>query len=190
MIDRDAEAADRHAAAGRLMRWTVEGSTPNCAASRRFDRLAEAHEVAPHVLAYHRSDCASDAVLTTGTFPSAVRWWASSVWRLLMAYEPTGTARPLSGKVEQRGNAAGDVRPQDKGPMSQAAGAVQDAYDKTVDAAVEGAQTVKGAAVAGHDFLKKFMEDYPHTTTAIALGIGLLIGYAAKRPPARRGWWD
>jgi ElaB/YqjD/DUF883 family membrane-anchored ribosome-binding protein len=59
-----------------------------------------------------------------------------------------------------------------------------------MDVAAEGAQTVKGAAVAGHDLLKKFMEENPHTTTAIALGIGLLIGYAVKRPPARRRWWD
>jgi uncharacterized protein YjbJ (UPF0337 family) len=108
-----------------------------------------------------------------------------------MADEAIGTVRTLGGKVEQRvGSAAGDARTQENGLMNQAAGAVQEAYGKTMDAAAEGAETVKGAAVAGHDFLKKFMEDYPHTTTAIALGIGLLVGYTAKRPPARRGWWD
>jgi uncharacterized protein YjbJ (UPF0337 family) len=113
------------------------------------------------------------------------------VWRLNMADEPMGTVRTLGGKVEQHvGSAAGDARTQEQGMMNQAAGAVQDAYEKTVDAAVEGAQTVKGAAVASHDFLKTFMEDNPHITTAIALGIGLLIGYTIKRQPSRRGWWD
>jgi hypothetical protein len=33
------------------------------------------------------------------------------------------------------------------------------------------------------------MEDNPHTTTVIALGIGLLIGYAAHRQPSRSSWW-
>jgi uncharacterized protein YjbJ (UPF0337 family) len=108
-----------------------------------------------------------------------------------MADEPIGTVRTLGGKVGQHvGSAAGDARTQEQGMMNQAAGAVQDAYEKTVDAAAEGAQTVKGAAVASHDFLKTFMEDNPHITTAIALGVGLLIGYTIKRQPSRRGWWD
>jgi NADH:ubiquinone oxidoreductase subunit D len=48
--------------------------------------------------------------------------------------------RPLGANADQRGgNAAGDVRSQADGLMNQAAGAVQDAYGKTVDAAVEGA---------------------------------------------------
>lgn len=107
-----------------------------------------------------------------------------------MADERMGI-RPLGANADQRGgNAAGDVRSQADGLMNQAADAVQDAYGKTVDAAVEGAKTVKGAAVASHDFLRRFMEENPHTTTVIALGIGVLIGYAAKRPPPRRGWWD
>ena len=58
------------------------------------------------------------------------------------------------------------------------------------DAAAESAETVMDAAVTGHDYLRKFMEDNPHTTTLIALGIGLVIGYAAHRPPPRRNWWS
>ena len=107
-----------------------------------------------------------------------------------MVEERVGTVRPLGAKAEQRGGNAGDTGSHDNGLMNQAAGAVQDAYGKTVDAAVEGAKSVKGAAVASHDFLRRFMEENPHTTTVIALGIGLLIGYAATRPPPRRGWWD
>ena len=74
--------------------------------------------------------------------------------------------------------------------MNQTTGIAKEAYGKTMDAAAQGAQTFKGAALAGHDYLRKFMEDNPHTTTAIAFGIGLLIGYAAHRQPSRRNWWD
>jgi len=102
-----------------------------------------------------------------------------------------GTIRSVGGKVEERlGKAVGDTKTEAEGLMNQAAGAVQQAYGKAVDTTLEGAEGVKAAAVSGHDFLKRFMEDNPHTTTAIALGIGLLIGYAARRPPPRRGWWD
>jgi uncharacterized protein YjbJ (UPF0337 family) len=108
-----------------------------------------------------------------------------------MADEFTGTVRSFAGKVEDRaGRVAGDAKAEAEGLASQAAGAVQEAYGKTVDTAVEGAQSVKSAAVAGHDFLKRFMEENPHTTTVVALGIGLLIGYTATRQPARRSWWD
>jgi ElaB/YqjD/DUF883 family membrane-anchored ribosome-binding protein len=102
-----------------------------------------------------------------------------------------GTVRNIGGRVEEGfGKVVGDSKTEAQGLIKQAAGAAQEAYGKTVDATVEGAQTVKDLAVAGHDALKQFMEDNPHTTTAIALGIGLLIGYAAHRPPPRRGRWD
>lgn len=104
---------------------------------------------------------------------------------------PAGTVRNIAGKVEQGlGQVTGDAKTQAEGVMNQAAGAVQDAYGKTVDAAMEGAEKVKDAAVEGHDFLRKFIENNPHTATAVALGIGLLIGYTAHRPPERtRGYW-
>ena len=101
------------------------------------------------------------------------------------------TLRTIGGKVEEGlGKVADDTKTEAEGLMNQAAGAMQDAYGKTVDVAADSAQKVKGAAIAGHDFLQKFMEENPHTTTAIALGIGLLIGYAAHRQPPRRNWWD
>lgn len=83
-----------------------------------------------------------------------------------------------------------DVKADAEGLLNQAAGAVQGAYSKTVDAAAEGAQTAKDAAIAGHDYLRKFVENNPHTAVAIALGLGLLIGYTSHRPPPRRSWWD
>jgi uncharacterized protein YjbJ (UPF0337 family) len=103
-----------------------------------------------------------------------------------------GTVRNIGGRVQEGvGKVTGDTKTEVKGVMNQAAGAVQDAYGKTVDAAMEGAQTVKEATIQGHDMVRKFVEDNPYTAAAIALGVGLLIGYAAHRPPQpRRYWWD
>jgi len=97
----------------------------------------------------------------------------------------------FGGSVHSIGT--GSQTPRDtavEGVVDQVSDTMRNDYGKTVETAMEGAQTVKGAAIAGHDFLKKFMDENPHTTTMIALGIGLLIGYAAHRPPRRRGWWD
>src|SRR5262245_37574571 len=102
-----------------------------------------------------------------------------------------GTVRNLGGKVQAGvGRVAGDTKTAAQGLANQAAGAVQETYGKTADAATEGAQSVKDAAIAGHDFLKSFIEDNPHTATLMALGIGMLIGYTSRRPPQRRYWCD
>jgi ElaB/YqjD/DUF883 family membrane-anchored ribosome-binding protein len=74
--------------------------------------------------------------------------------------------------------------------MNQAVGAVQDTYGQVADTAAEGVETVKQAAIEGHDFLKKFIEENPHTATLIAIGIGIFIGYAAHQPPRQKYWWD
>lgn len=71
-----------------------------------------------------------------------------------------------------------------------AAGAAQDIYDQAVDIAKDSVEKINDVAVESHDALKRFMEENPHTTTAIALGIGIFIGYAARRPPQRRHWWS
>ena len=85
--------------------------------------------------------------------------------------------RPTPGTM-QHGTSRGATQTETQAEdlTKQAAGAVENVYSKTVSAAVEGAQSVSRAAVAGHDFLRDFMEENPHTTTVIALGIGLLIG--------------
>ena len=98
-------------------------------------------------------------------------------------------------RIESRVRAAGGegigkTADTNDGLVYQATGAVKEAYGKTMDAAAESAETIMDAAVAGHDYLRKFMEDNPHTTSLIALGIGLVIGYAAHRPPPRRNWWN
>jgi uncharacterized protein YjbJ (UPF0337 family) len=88
-----------------------------------------------------------------------------------------GTVRNIGGKVQEGvGKVTGDTKSEAKGVMNQA---------------MEGAQTVKEATIQGHDIVRKFVENNPHTATAIALGIGLFIGYAAHRQPQRRRyWWD
>ena len=102
-----------------------------------------------------------------------------------------GTVRNLGGKVQEGvGKVTGSVKTEAAGVVNQAAGAVQNAYGKATDAVAEGAETVKQAAIEGHDFLKKFIEDNPHTATLIAIGIGFFIGYAAHQPPRRHYWWD
>jgi uncharacterized protein YjbJ (UPF0337 family) len=103
-----------------------------------------------------------------------------------------GTVRNLGGKVQEGvGKVTGNAATEARGLVNQAAGAVQDAYGQAVDVAAEGAATVKQAAVESHDFLKKFVEENPHTATLIAVGVGFFLGYAAHRPPPqRRYFWD
>jgi len=102
-----------------------------------------------------------------------------------MADELKGMVRSVGTKFEESvGRMADDTKAAAEGLMNQTADAAKDAYGKTVDAAKDGVETAKDAALVGHDFLRKFMEENPHTTTAIALGIGVLIGYTAT---ARRG---
>src|SRR5438105_2853398 len=94
-----------------------------------------------------------------------------------------GTVRNIGGKVQEGvGKFTGNARMEAQGVMNQAAGAAQDAYGQAVDVVAEGAETIKKAATEGHDFLKKFIEDNPHTATLVAIGIGIFIGYAAHQP--------
>jgi uncharacterized protein YjbJ (UPF0337 family) len=102
-----------------------------------------------------------------------------------------GTVRNFGGNVQEGiGKASGNATTQARGVMNQAAAAAEELYGQTRDIAREGARTVKEAAIEGHDVLKKFIEDNPHTATLVAMTIGLFIGYTAHRPPARRSWWD
>jgi len=102
-----------------------------------------------------------------------------------------GTVRNIGGKVQEGvGKVIGDAQIEAKGLMNQAAGTIQDAYGQALDSVAEGAEVVKQAAIEGHDFLKKFIEENPYTATVIAVGMGFFLGYAAHQPPRRRYWWD
>jgi uncharacterized protein YjbJ (UPF0337 family) len=103
-------------------------------------------------------------------------------WRSAMADDLKGTVRKVGTVIEDSaGRMADNTRAAAEGLVNQAAGVVQDNYGKAVDTAKDGVAAAKDAAVVGHDSLRKFMEDNPHTTTALALGIGVLIGFAATK---------
>jgi ElaB/YqjD/DUF883 family membrane-anchored ribosome-binding protein len=72
----------------------------------------------------------------------------------------------------ERGGIASGTKAEAEDMLNQATGAVQD------------------IAAAGRDLLQDFVEERPYTTAAIALGLGLLIGYSVHKPAPRRGWWD
>ena len=81
-----------------------------------------------------------------------------------------GSARNLGGKVEEGvGRATGDVRTQVEGRLDQAAGAAQDLYGQTSDAARE-------TAVTFDKWLRNTIETQPYTSAFVALGIGWLLG--------------
>ena len=99
-----------------------------------------------------------------------------------MADELRSTVRNMGTTIkETAGQMADNTKAAADGLMNRAAELVPDDYDKAVDAAKDGVEAAKDAAVAGHDYIKKFMDENPHTTTAIALGIGVLIGFTATR---------
>jgi uncharacterized protein YjbJ (UPF0337 family) len=82
----------------------------------------------------------------------------------------SGTARNLGGKVEEGiGRTTGDVKTQLQGKLDQAAGAAQDLYGQTADAA-------RDTVVNLDRWLRATIETQPYTTAILALGIGWLLG--------------
>jgi uncharacterized protein YjbJ (UPF0337 family) len=81
-----------------------------------------------------------------------------------------GTARNVGGKVEEGvGRATGNVKAQVQGQLDQAAGAAQDLYGQTADAA-------RDTAANFDRWLRTTIETQPYTTALVALGIGWLLG--------------
>lgn len=81
----------------------------------------------------------------------------------------SGTARNLGGKAEEGvGRLTGDVKTQLQGKFDQAAGAAQDLYGQTADAARE-------TAVTFDKWLRNTIETQPYTAAMVALGIGWLL---------------
>jgi len=82
----------------------------------------------------------------------------------------SGTARNLGGKAEEGvGRLTGDVKTQLQGKLDQTAGAAQDLYGQTADAARE-------TAVTFEKWLRNTIETQPYTAVMVALGIGWLLG--------------
>jgi uncharacterized protein YjbJ (UPF0337 family) len=82
----------------------------------------------------------------------------------------SGTARNVGGKIEEGvGRLTGDARTQIQGKLDQAAGAAQDLYGQTADAARDTAATFD-------KWLRRTIETQPYTVAIVALGIGWLLG--------------
>ena len=82
----------------------------------------------------------------------------------------SGTARNVGGKIEEGvGRLTGDARTQIQGKLDQAAGAAQDLYGQTADAARDTAATFD-------KWLRRTIETQPYTAAMVALGIGWLLG--------------
>jgi uncharacterized protein YjbJ (UPF0337 family) len=77
---------------------------------------------------------------------------------------PYGTSRNIVGKVEEGvGRSTGDVKTQIQGKLDQAAGAAQDLYGQTADAARDTAANLD-------KWLRTTIETQPYTTAIVALG--------------------
>jgi uncharacterized protein YjbJ (UPF0337 family) len=82
----------------------------------------------------------------------------------------SGTARNLGGKAEEGvGRLTGDVKTQLQGKLDQAAGAAQDLYGQTADAARE-------TAITFDKWLRNTIETQPYMAAMVALGMGWLLG--------------
>ena len=94
----------------------------------------------------------------------------------------SGTAKNLVGQVEEwLGRATGDVKSQIQGKAKQTEGALQDMYGQAKEKAASAAETVRETASEADDFLRTTIEQRPYTASAVALGIGFLIGRFGRR---------
>ncbi len=81
-----------------------------------------------------------------------------------------GTVRNAQGKAEEAvGRVTGDLKKQVEGKLDQAAGAAQEFYGQTVDAA-------RDTAVTLDKWLRTTIEAQPYTVALVAFGIGWLLG--------------
>ena len=81
-----------------------------------------------------------------------------------------GAARNFGGQLEEEaGSIAGDTQAQLKGKMNQAAGAAQNLYGQTADAA-------RDTAGSMDDWFRQTIKTQPYTTALVILGAGWLLG--------------
>ncbi len=87
----------------------------------------------------------------------------------------SGTVKAAEGKTEEAvGRVTGDLKKQVEGRLDQAAGAAQEFYGHTADAA-------RDTAVTLEKWLRTKIEAQPYTAALVALGIGWLLG-SVHRP--------
>jgi uncharacterized protein YjbJ (UPF0337 family) len=82
----------------------------------------------------------------------------------------SGSTRNASGKAEEAvGRMTGDLKRQVQGKLDQAAGAAQEFYGQTADAA-------RDTAVTLDKWLRSTIETQPYTAVLVAFGVGWLLG--------------
>jgi uncharacterized protein YjbJ (UPF0337 family) len=82
----------------------------------------------------------------------------------------SGSTRNTSGKAEEAvGRMTGDLKRQVQGKLDQAAGAAQEFYGQTADAA-------RDTAVTLDKWLRSTIETQPYTAVLVAFGVGWLLG--------------
>jgi uncharacterized protein YjbJ (UPF0337 family) len=82
----------------------------------------------------------------------------------------SGTVRNAQGKADEAvGRVTGDLKKQVEGKLDQAAGAAQEFYGQTADAA-------RDTAVTLDKWLRTTIEAQPYTAALVAFGIGWLLG--------------
>jgi uncharacterized protein YjbJ (UPF0337 family) len=82
----------------------------------------------------------------------------------------SGTVKNVGGKIEEGfGRVTGDSETQIKGKLNQAAGAAQDLYGQTADAARDTASNLDG-------WFRGTIRTQPYTVALAVLGIGWLLG--------------
>ena len=81
----------------------------------------------------------------------------------------SGTARNVGGRIEEGVARLTGDRTQIQGKLDQAAGAAQDLYGQTADAA-------RDTAASFDKWLRRTIETQPYTVAIVALRIGWLLG--------------
>jgi uncharacterized protein YjbJ (UPF0337 family) len=94
----------------------------------------------------------------------------------------SGAARNLAGTIEEGlGRATGDAKTRVHGQMREAEGSIQELYGQAVTAAEDAVDTVRQMPASLDHTIRRYVENNPYTTAAIALGLGWLVG-RSRRP--------
>ena len=71
--------------------------------------------------------------------------------------------------------------------------AMETAYEETKDAVLEGAHRAKEAMVEGHQAVKRFTEESPHSAALMYVGLGIVVGVVigmSLTPSKPKRWYE
>jgi uncharacterized protein YjbJ (UPF0337 family) len=85
----------------------------------------------------------------------------------------SGAAKNLAGTMEEGlGRATGDVKTRVQGKMREAEGSIQELYGQAMNAAEDAVDTVRQMPTSFDHTIRRYVENNPYMTAAIALGLG------------------